>query len=331
MTTTAVDDDLQDWSTFDNGDWPTLVIGNGLSINLWNDFRYDSLFNKATLTPEAADIFKELDTTNFENALECIHHARLVLEALGRRTHQVDTVYTDVRDALFGAVTDAHVSWDQFPVATHRQIADTINEHESVYTTNYDLCLYWSHLENRIHVDIVDYFWQPDHRFDPTDVSLRSTLSTPIHYLHGAVHLWQDDDNENGKWVNADGGNLLSIATNYSAKSSRRPLFVSEGTSKAKVRTIQRSPYLSFCLDSLAHDDANTVIFGHSLSTQDQHIIDAVNGGPKRKVAVSIHPSGNPEKVIAEKVRIQQSLDRHKLYFYDSTTHPFGDPALHIP
>jgi hypothetical protein len=187
------------------------------------------------------------------------------------------------------------------------------------------------HLENQISVDIVDYFWQPGNRFDPTDVSLRSARLTPIHYLHGAVHLWQDDDNENGKWINADGGNLLSIATNYSAKSSRRPLFVSEGTSKAKVRTIQRSPYLSFCLESLADDDANTVIFGHSLSAQDQHIINAINRGPKRRVAVSIYPSVNPQKVIAEKVRIQQALGRHKLYFYNSTTHPFGDPTLHIP
>jgi hypothetical protein len=142
--TTAVDDDLQDWSTFDNRDWPTVVIGNGLSINLWSDFRYDSLFKKATLSSEAADIFTELDTTNFENALECIHHARLVLEALGRPTDQVDTVYADVRDALFEALTDAHVPWDQFPVPAHTQIADTINEYKSVYTTNYDLCLYWS-------------------------------------------------------------------------------------------------------------------------------------------------------------------------------------------
>jgi hypothetical protein len=277
------------------------------------------------------DIFEELGTTNFETVLECIHHARLVLEALGRRTREVDRMYAGVRDSLFDAVTGAHLKWISFPAVVHKQIVETVDEYDSVYTTSYDLCLYWSHLENRERVNIVDYFWsQPGNRFDPNDVTLRSGRSTPIYYLHGAVHLWQDDDNENGKWTNADGGNLLSLASNYTARSSRRPLFVSEGTSSAKARSIQRSPYLSFCLESLADDEDDTVIFGHSLSAQDKHILDAINTGPKRKIAVSVHPSGDPQKIIEEKLRIQQALDRHKIYFYDSTTHPLGDPALHI-
>jgi hypothetical protein len=242
----------------------------------------------------------------------------------------VDEIYAEIRDALFGAVADAHVTWGQFPVPAHRQIAETIDDYGAIYTTNYDLCLYWSHLENFSRTNMVDFFWQPGNRFDPADVTLRSTRSTPIYYLHGAVHLWQDDNNENGKWTNADGGNLLGLATNYSAQDSRRPLFVSEGTSKAKSRTIQRSPYLSFCLDQLDEDDQDTVIFGHSLSTQDQHIIDAINTGPKRKIAVSIYPSTDPQRIIEEKIHIQRALDRHKIYFFDSTTHPLGDPTLKI-
>lgn len=332
MTSTAVDDDLQDWRTLDSREWPTLLIGNGLSINLWSDFAYPSLFNKATLSSQAKDIFAELDTTNFETVLECVHHARIVLEALGRGTDEVDTVYIEVRDALFGAVADAHVKWSQFPAEAHEQIAEHLDQCQSVYTTNYDLCLYWSHLQNYHHVKIVDYFWcQPGNRFDPTNVTLWSARLTPVYYLHGAVHLWQNDENENGKWSTADGGHLLSLATNYTAKSSRRPLFVSEGTSKTKVRTIRRSPYLNLCLESLAADKNDIVIFGHSLSPQDQHIIDAISTGQKRRVAVSIYPSGNPQKTIEEKVRIQQALNHHQVCFYDSTTHPLGDTTLHIP
>ncbi len=330
VTTTTVDDDLPDWNALERRGWPTLLIGNGLSINLWSDFRYDSLFDQATLSSEGADIFEELNTTNFETALECIHHAQIVLQALGRRATHVDTVYGDIRDALFEAVRDAHVPWPSPPAATYKQIAATLDVYESVYTTNYDLCLYWSHMHNRDSVDIVEYFWSAGGLFDPTDVTLRSAHSTPIHYLHGAVHLWQDDGNDNGKWTNTDGRDLLSIASNYTAKSTRRPLFVSEGTPRAKARTIQRSPYLSFCLESLANDNHNTVIFGHSLAGQDQHIVDAVNAGPRRKVAVSIYPDGNPEKVIEEKLRIKRALRPHRVHFYDSRTHPLGDPALHI-
>jgi hypothetical protein len=32
--TISVDDDLPDWSKLSNDGWPTLVVGNGLSINL---------------------------------------------------------------------------------------------------------------------------------------------------------------------------------------------------------------------------------------------------------------------------------------------------------
>lgn len=328
--TTTITDELPDWTTLSDGDWPTLLVGNGLSINLWSKFSYGRLFDVANLSSAAEDIFTELSTTNFEAALECIHHARLVTEALGRRTRRIDVVYKEVRDALFNAVTGAHVRWNDFPVQAHRQIADTLDDYRAVFTTNYDLCIYWSHVYHLQRVYLIDYFWGPGRRFDPHDVSVRSSSATPIYYLHGAVHLWQDDDGDNGKWTNADGGNLLALSANYTSTAARRPLFVSEGTSKAKTRTIQRSPYLSFCLDALTDDEGDTVIFGHSLSAQDQHIIDAINRGPKRKIAMSIFPSGNSQRIIEEKARIQQAIQRHDVHFFDSTTHPLGDPSLHI-
>jgi hypothetical protein len=42
--------DLPDWSVLAKCDWPTLPIGNGLSINLWDGFRYDSLYDQAKRT-----------------------------------------------------------------------------------------------------------------------------------------------------------------------------------------------------------------------------------------------------------------------------------------
>lgn len=266
MIVASVEADLEDWDAIADGDWPTLVVGNGLSINLWSDFRYASLYDKARLAPEAEQIFTELSTTNFETVLECIHHVRLVLGALGRQTRSVNGMYDEVRDALFAAVTDAHVDWNDFPAPTHEHIALIMNDHKSVFTTNYDLCLYWSHIYNRALVDIVDFFWSGN-QFDRANADVWRSSTTPIYYLHGAVHLWQDDL-DNGKWTNADGGSLLALASNYSATTSRQPLFVSEGTSKAKLRTIRRSPYLSFCLEALKDDDRNTVTFGHSLSGQ---------------------------------------------------------------
>lgn len=328
-----VTDDLPDWSDYADDDWPTLLIGNGLSINLWSGFRYDSLYDEAldqgTLAAAVQDIFTELNTTNFETALECLHHARIVLKALGRRTKQVDDAYDEVRDALLTAVNTAHVDWRQFPDPTHTAITQGIAGHTDVYTTNYDLCVYWS-LLGPTRPFSKDFFWGPDNSFDPADVHVGDDAIL-IYYLHGAMHLWQDDSTGiDGKWTRAQAGTLLDVLEQYTPTSDRRPLFVSEGTSKSKVRTIQRSTYLSFCLDRLRDDDRPTVIFGHSLSEPDAHIIEALNAGRRKKVAVSLRPSSDSKALIAAKSRIIEALGRHKVDFFDSTTHPLGDPALNI-
>ncbi|RJQ86648.1 DUF4917 family protein [Amycolatopsis panacis] len=122
---------------------------------------------------------------------------------------------------------------------------------------------------------------------------------------------------------------MLSLARNYPPESSKRPLFVSEGSSKAKLQTIGRSPYLTFCLDSLRRDEGNTVIFGHSLSDEDKHIVDALKNGVSREFAVSIYPSDDRQWIIQEKARIARMLGENARFF-DSTTHPLGDPSLTI-
>lgn len=326
----TVDDDLPHWDTLAGTDWPTLLIGNGISINLWSRFSYASLYEEAVLDPEAEDVFRGLDTTNFETALEAVHHARLVADALNGDTGDIDDLYAGIRDGLFKAVNDAHLPWGSVPSSTEALIAEYLNGRKRVFTTNYDLVVYWAHQQNAMHVNLVDFFWGTGYTFDPNNTGIWSSGSTPVYYLHGAVHLWQDDYGDNGKWTNADTGNLLLVLQQYSVDKSKRPLFISEGTSKAKVRTIQRSPYLSHCLDALSEDDQNTVIVGHSLSSQDQHIVDALNEGPKRRVAVAIYPSGNSAHVIAEKVRIAEGLQRHTVHFFDSKTHLLGEPGLNI-
>ena len=325
-----IDESLPDWATLAERDWPALLLGNGLSINLWRGFQYGSLFSEAELASDAREVFVELDTTNFEAALECIHHARVVLQALGQQTDDVDRLYAEVRDSLFETVASAHVPWDRFPPATHTLIAEVLNGFDSVFTTNYDLSLYWSHLENRALVDLVDFMWNAGATFDPRNVEVRSRHATAIYYLHGAVHLWQDEAGNNGKWTSAEGGNLLNLAEKYQPTSGRRPLFISEGTSTAKTRSIQRSAYLAFCRDALTDDTSNTVVFGHSLSEPDHHIIEALDEGRSRTIAVSLYPSDDPNQIIEDKARIVRALGRHTVHFFDSTTHPLGAATLQI-
>lgn len=330
--TTEQTAELKTWSELRNRTkWPTLLIGNGASINLWSDFAYQSLFRQATLSTVAKAVFTDLETTNFELALEAIHHAHVVVDALQSSTDTIDRQYEHVRDSLFDAVRAAHVEWQQVTDRRFDQIAGVIQDHAAVYTTNYDLSLYWSRMAAST-VDtrqFIDFFWGEDCTFDPESVEIRDRIAT--YYLHGAIHLWQDDRGVNGKWTIASRGNLFSLSRNYSPDGSKLPLFVSEGSSKAKLQTIGRSPYLKFCLDSLQESHDNTVIFGQALGEQDKHIVTALNQGQAREFAVSIYPAASERWIIKEKARIADLLGDNEVAFFDSTTHPLGDSSLTIP
>ncbi|GHE88099.1 hypothetical protein GCM10017786_20060 [Amycolatopsis deserti] len=116
---------------------------------------------------------------------------------------------------------------------------------------------------------------------------------------------------------------------NYPPGLSNRPLFVSEGSSKAKLQTIGRLPCLTFCLNSLRRDQGNTVIFGHSFSNENKRSVAALNDGASREFAVSIYPCDDRQWIIHEKVRIAGMLGE-KTRFFDSATRPLGGPALSI-
>src|ERR1700674_1039427 len=84
--------------------WDTLIVGNGLSINMWSDFAYARLFGRADLRPSARQLFSDFATENFEMVLEALWHAERTLTALRRPTASVTDLYDHVRIALFESV-----------------------------------------------------------------------------------------------------------------------------------------------------------------------------------------------------------------------------------
>lgn len=330
--------DLSSWDDIVSCGWPALLVGNGLSINVWKGFAYDALFDAAALDEAAESLFSALDTNNFEQALECLNSAAVALRALGIDSAEVDSTYESIRDALLKAVRDSHVKWNDFKPDAHTRIAKELDRYSHVFSTCYDLSIYWSlmwerskederrQMEDRVRAK--DFFWGKGGVFDPDDVDIRERGVTRLYYVHGALHLWQaDSTSQNGKWASSD-GKLLALLEQYGPDSLRRPLFVSEGTSAAKLRTIRQSPYLSFCLERLRNSDENIVVFGHSLSVQDTHIVEALDRGNPRKVAISMRPSMKSDAIIREKARLCGLLPRHEVQFFDSTSHPLGGPEL---
>jgi len=255
-------------------------------------------------------------------------HAEIVLRALGKSTAKVAAVSKSVRTSLFETVRTIHVPWRMLPTATLNQIAAALDGHEKIFTTNYDLIPYWALMETPT-VNIADFFWSDQNTFDPDETEVFAGYSA-LYFLHGGIHLWQSDSTgRTGKWTSGDGGDLLKLGTLFSGHLDRRPLFVSEGSARAKRRTIRRSDYLSFALDNLREDEEATVVFGASLSVQDDHIVAALRNGPRRRIAVALLP-GTRESILGRKGFFTERLHGQRVKFFDATTHPLGDPGLTI-
>lgn len=330
FTRQQVTDQLLTWDQLSSRNWPTLLIGNGMSINIWSRFAYQRLLEQANLTPAAAQLFADLNTSNFELVLEGLWHAERVLDALKQPNQVVKDFYAHVQEALFEAVRNVHIPWNSLPTRTLARIAAVLDQHQLVFTLNYDLLTYWSVMDTTSPTYIGDYFWSTGSCFDPYDCGL-APGRTGLLYLHGGVHLWQETATGiTGKWTQGSQGNLLSnLANSFHANPDLQPLMVSEGTSAQKMGIIRRSEYLSFALRELAADTSNTVIFGADFGSQDDHVVAAIRAGRRRNIAISVFPGTNDDN-IATMNRYKSKLPDQNIWFFDSRTHPLGDPALTV-
>lgn len=312
--------------------WPTLLIGNGASIQVSSRFQYQQLFQAAALPGPVRNVFTQLGTENFERVLTGLWEARTVLDALGsypRTTSKLDRLYLNVKTTLFEAVRTVHPTWTQTSDASLGAISAAMEETERVFTLNYDLLTYWAYM-NFGQRQIIDFFWNsPGYTFNINDASPRSG-QIPIYNLHGGLHLWQDSaTKETGKWTHQGGNDPIidSLDRYYQGQPSRQPLFVSEGSPEHKLRTIRGSDYLSFALNTLATDDDNIVVFGSSLSAPDAHIVQAINktvNNTSKNIAISVHPSTPSASIQAFGASMAANFQQHTMYLFDATTHPLG-------
>lgn len=325
--TDGLDNNLRDWNELATEDeWSGLLVGNGFSQNIWQGFRYDSLF--ATASQEdgahliAADVslFDRLETRNFEVVLSALATSKAVALALEEPHVHFEERENSIRAALIRAVHGVHVPWLSVPDATLDRVAGELAKYAAVYCTNYDLLIYWSMMRDP--EAFRDYFWAE--QFDIANTEIWGKKSK-IHFLHGGLHLYRRPNGQTLKRRAGAGQNLLDLfGTPYS---DAMPLFISEGTAQEKLASIYRSDYLSFVFSCLAQDAGPLVVFGHSLGDSDRHIVDAVGAHKGRSIAVSVRAEGNIRK---KKAAIVEALPDAKIHFFDAATHPLGTADLLI-
>lgn len=318
-------------------DWDALVLGNGMSINLWRDFDYRSLYRRARagrlLSPADRRLFAALRLQNFEQVLRRLSDAIVVGEALGKKRPVERARHASIQKALAQAVRDVHVEGKDVPVECFEDINEELRLYRYVFTTSYDLLVYWTSAKGpgRPFEDYCDFFWAGrKNAFDESSIKLSpESRRTRLYYLHGALHLVVLGDGTTCK-RKANGLTLLDqFGEPFYGDHTARPLIVTEAAAEDKLRSINNNDYLSYCWEQLDEVDRPVVVFGHSLSEQDSHLIDVLNGHPDRPVAVSLLDADRDENR-SNQHRIASLLRGRPLYFFDAATHPLGSEELAV-
>lgn len=316
---------LDDWGAVANErEWPVLLIGNGASRAVAEKFAYDSLYAAAPLTSNDKDLFDALGTCNFEEVLDRLRTAELICTQVGHDANDIRDRYSSIRNALIGAVSTHHVTWQEVNAGDRLfKIRQTLKAHDAVFTTSYDMLIYWAIMNDGSPPGegFGDLFWNNSHTFDPLD-TVPFGDKTLVYWLHGGLHLCREWSGETAKTTSA-GANLLDTF----ASDGRIPLFVSEGTSQQKLRAIRRSDYLEHAYKTFAEAEDDLVVFGQAFGTQDDHLVQAIRKKPGRHVAYGIYPTTLSDTNL-QQARIKNLFPDAAVAFFDSKTHPLGDPAL---
>lgn len=325
------DGTLVDWRDITTSyKWDTVLLGNGMSINIWEPFGYRKLYDRAKLSGLSARDRKLFSSIpNFERVLADLLTAIRVNDAVGLETEPLLERYRNIQRALVQAVREVHIKLSGVPPTTRKAISDTMKQFEWVFTTSYDLLVYWAMAAAGFE-PFMDHF---RHRgrceFDPARASVPAN-KIPVYFLHGALHLVVGGSGTTWKLRQTDLDSILNqFGKPIKGDAEARPLLVTEGSAEDKLAAIEDNAYLSHALERLRGRALPLVVFGSSLSEHDSHLAEALSENPDRPVAISMLPA--PKKdLLAQQVDISGRLEANPLLFFDATSHPLGNPALTV-
>lgn len=289
--------EILNWEDIEEEFGGAILLGNGASIAVDKSFGYGSLKQHAIdhglLTEDVDSIFNFFHTDDFELILRIVWQATNVNKSLGIEDEKTEQAYQHVRDCLISAVRDIHPEHgaisEQAP-----NIYNFLKRFNTIIDLNYDLIVYWVMMYGR---DIQDNHAFKDcfdgSHFDEDWVRFREPIKDQrqcslVFYPHGSLILARDKI-ENEKKISASGVSLLEGILEKWERGSYVPLFVSEGTSEQKVKSIQNSYYLNTVYrEVLTNLPSNLVIYGWGFGEHDIHILRRIEKSGIKKFAVSV-------------------------------------------
>lgn len=273
-----------------------LLLGNGFSMSFNRDiFSYNALskFIEKLDDDTLHKLFDIVKTSNFELIMQQLETAAKIVAIFGgnkKQVEQINNASQELKKKLIEAVKELHPEHvftieDKESKHCASFLKFFIDNKGEIFTTNYDLLLYWVLMRNDDIELKTDGFGRdlenPDeHKLGAEGIWSelrwgRNAEEQNIHYLHGALHLF-DDGIEIVKEEYANNEYLLTrIEERFDNK--EYPIFVTAGDSFEKKSHIMHNKYLTYCYDKLTKISGTLVSFGFNFGRYDTHIIDAIN------------------------------------------------------
>ena len=312
---------------------PYLLLGNGFSIGCNPVFKYDSLYKTAVsfgLSTRVQALFERLGTNNFEAVMKLLNDSDWVAREYGLLTGKSELIDDKeiLKKALIKAVSKTHLEDAGWINKDKRAAASRfLSDYHSVFTTNYDLLLYWMVMTSDEPIFEDGFRNDPD---DPNSLIFSERVGDVrrIYFLHGALHLFHEDGVlKKHSWSKT--GTKLTRWVQIGLEAERYPLFVAEGDSKKKLEQIERSGYLWHCLQKLSRIQRPLVVYGHSLKEADQHIIDSIaDNFQLEQIYIGLRDPEGSTGLVLRKTAADMQQRRKSRYpkkplaidFFDSTT-----------
>jgi len=279
-----------------------LLLGNGFSVAYDPKiFSYNALhdFVKKLKDKDLSTILDVIETHNFEVIMQYLDHFSALIGAFGgdpALKNRVDAASAKLKASLLDAVK-----------ALHPEHVFTVPENQSkacaafletfvatggkLFSTNYDLLLYWVLMRNSLfeHIDgcgrelenDTGEYMKPEDQIWSDLIWGKHREDQNVFYLHGALPFF-----DNGVAVVKEEYTVYNyLLENIGArmKNGEYPIFVTAGDGQQKLKHITHNQYLTYCYDRFCQTEGSLVTFGFGFGPYDEHIIDAINRASKRR------------------------------------------------
>lgn len=326
-----LDDALAEAEAAD-GAKPSMLLGNGFSIAASKTFAYGRLLDEADFgsrrrRTRIREVFDLLESSDFEMVVRRLQETAATLRLYPGRLRPTRALLradaARVRDGLTEAISEIHpANKGEIGDDEMERTIDVLEQFGEVFTVNYDLLLYWAMGSNGFR-SLDDGF----RRGSSGDLEHLRPENQTVHFLHGALHLWEEADlggepiTYKQEWTRRF---TLIEALRHALDGGLYPLVVMEGTAEQKQAAIDASPYLRGCLRSLRHLGRSLFTYGWAMSGNDDHIVQAIDKSGVERLYVGLFgkrkEGSNPSVVAKAEELAATSDDRIKVQFWDVTT-----------